>query len=106
MPDLGAFEQVAEYFEEIGAIRQLPDGVVPISYSEIAGWAAATGTPINHWLTTALMNMSRQYYYQMGRSSDPSARAPYAATRTADDISADYIAAMRARADSKVRKLF
>ena len=101
MPDLGAFEQVAEYFEEIGAIRQLPDGVVPISYSEIAGWAAATGTPINHWLTTALMSMSRQYYYQMGRSSDPGSLAPYAASRTADDI-----AAIRVIADSKVRKLF
>ncbi len=101
MPDLGAFEQVAEYFDEIGAIRQLPDGVVPISYSEIDGWAAATGTPVNHWLTTTLMNMSRQYYYQMGRSSDPGAQAPYAAARTVDDI-----AAMRVRADSKVRKLF
>lgn len=101
LPDLGAFEQIAEYFDEIGAVRQLPDGVTPISYAEIDGWARATGTPINHWVVNVLMNMSRQYYYQMGRSSDPMVQAPYTAFRTDEDM-----VVLRKRTSEKIRKLF
>ncbi len=101
MPDMGAFGQITEYFDELGAVRQLPEGVTPLCYAEIDGWAKATGTEISHWVAVVLMNMSRQYYYQMGRSSDPGAKAPYTASRTSDDMDV-----LRKRTAAKIRKLF
>ena len=101
MPDLDGFELFVEWLDELGYAEQTVNGLVSIGWSDIAGWANATGTELQPWMVVTLRKLSSVYAEQAGISRGKLVPPPYQ-----EEVTQAEMAEIRKRTDSKVRGIF
>lgn len=101
LPPVDDYQHIAGWFHEIGPAAAGVNGVVPVSYQEMAAWAELTGVEVTDWEAGALKRMSEQYCYQTYVSDNPECPAPYVM-----DVDETAMESLRKTVDVKLRSMW
>ena len=101
MPPIDGGEYIYNWLDELGMCAHGINGPVPISFTEVSHWSNVTSTDIESWEAGLLVKLSKQYTYQTNISSKKDCEAPFQ-----NEVTVEYMKAVRADADKKLRILF
>ena len=101
MPPIDGGEYIYDWLDELGVCGQGMSGPVALQFSEVQSWSELTGTEIDSWEARLLVKLSKQYTYQSRISNTKECEAPFQA-----EVTEEYMKALRADADKKLRSLF
>jgi len=77
MPDVGESVFVVAYWHDVGMVLPGGMGPVPLTASELIAWQQGTGTDLQPWEFSALMEMSRVYLAARQEGEKPECPPPY-----------------------------
>ena len=101
MPPIDGGEYLYGWLDELGMCGQGMSGPVALQFSEVQSWAELTCTEIDSWEARTLIKLSKQYTYQTHISNNKACEAPFQ-----NEVTEEYMQAVRADADKKLRSLF
>ncbi len=76
LPDLEAGEYLLEALFEVGPVRMVAEGELPLGWAEVWAYAQATGAVEEAWEARALISMSRGYLGAKNAGKNPLAIPP------------------------------